>query len=97
MNKALKELLVHLLNRNYVGGKHTPEDKVLKFKARNMNREETREFYREYRLLLNQELLLKIKKRTGKGSDWHISLNPRKLCEVHELMRLDNEDENIDA
>ena len=41
---------------------------------------------KEYRDAINNHLILKIKKRTGKGSDWHISLNPRKLKELYEMI-----------
>ena len=45
------------------------------------------EFEKEYRDTINNQLILKIKKRTGKGSDWHVSLNPRKLKELYEMIR----------
>jgi hypothetical protein len=42
------------------------------------------EFDKAYKEIINQGLILRMKKRTGKGSDWHISINPKKIKEVYE-------------
>ncbi|MFH1637671.1 MAG: hypothetical protein ABIB71_04585 [Candidatus Woesearchaeota archaeon] len=43
-------------------------------------------------MAINNQLILKTKKRTGKGSDWHISLNPRNLKEVYEMIKIRRDD-----
>lgn len=85
MNKAIKALITTMLNKRIIGGKHAPEEYLLK--TRWLRKEEIKEFEKEYRQLINNQSILKIKKKTGKGSDWHISLNPRNLKELYELIR----------
>jgi len=34
----------------------------------------------------NAKIILRVKKKTGKGSNWHISLNPRKLKELYGII-----------
>jgi hypothetical protein len=77
MNPALRAILVFLLNRRYIGGKHTPEKILIKRKTQWVK--EKNEFKKEYKQIINEGFVLRCRKRTGKGSDWHISLNPRKL------------------
>jgi len=87
MNPALKAIITIMLSKKIIGSKHTPEDKLIKSKTQWLSKEEYNEFDKEYRKAINEQLILKIKKRTGKGSDWHISLNPRKLKELYEMIR----------
>lgn len=87
MNSVLKSIITSMLNKKVIGGKHTPEGKLITSKTRWLKKEEYNEFNKEYRDAINSQLILKIKKRTGKGSDWHISLNPRKLKELYEMIR----------
>lgn len=84
MNRALKALLTTMLNKKYIGGRHTPEEKLVNSKTKWLQREELVEFGMEYRQALNEWLIIRLLKRTGKGSDWHVSLNPRKLKEIYE-------------
>ena len=87
MNASLKAILVQLLNKKYIGGKHTPEDKLVKSKIKWIDKNERKQFEREYKSMINGEYILRLKKRTGKGSDWHISINPRRLREIYEMLR----------
>jgi len=86
MNNALKDLLFFMLNKNYIGGKHTPEEKAVKSKTRWLNKKEIKKFEEEYKQMINAGFFMKTKKRTGKGTDWHISLNPRKLKDLREVL-----------
>lgn len=86
MNKVLKTIFIFLLNKKYIGGRHTQEERLIKSKIKWLERTESSEFKKEYKKAINEKLLLRTKKRTGKGSDWHISLNPRRLKEVYELI-----------
>lgn len=85
-NKIIRSVLVFLLNHRYIGGKHTPEDKLIKSKTKWLPAEERKEFRKEYKRLINERHIIRSKKRTGKGFDWHISLNPRKLKEIYNLI-----------
>lgn len=86
MNKILRAVFIFLLNKRYIGGKHTPEDKVVKSKTKWADKKDLIGFDKEYKKAINEQFILKIKKRTGKGSGWHISLNPRKLKELYKLV-----------
>ncbi|MBS3122507.1 hypothetical protein J4434_06515 [Candidatus Woesearchaeota archaeon] len=86
MQETLKIILMNLLSKRYIGGKHTPEDKLIIHKTKWLKTVERKEFEREYKELINQEIILRLKKRTGKGGDWHISINPRKLRDVYDLV-----------
>jgi hypothetical protein len=87
MNPSLKAVFTAMLSKRIIGGKHIPEETMVNSKTKWLQKEELKQFETEYRDALNAQLLLRIKKRTGKGSDWHISLNPRKLKDVYELIR----------
>ena len=82
MNKAIKALLTTLLNQRKIGGNHIPEELIIGSKTRWLNKEEKRDFKKEYKELINNQTILKVKKRTGKGFDWHISLNPQSVEEA---------------
>lgn len=84
MNVALKAILRTLLSKRIIGGKHTPEDKFLKSKTKWLDGSEKKEFEKEYKEIVNERIIIREKKRTKKSSDWHISLNPRKLKELYE-------------
>jgi len=86
MNASLKAIIATMLNKRIIGGKHTPEEKIIRSKTKWLQKEEMRNFEKEYQHLVNEQAILRIKKKTGKGSDWHISLNPRKLKEIHDLI-----------
>ena len=86
INNSIKAVLTFLLNQKCIGGKHIPEKMLLKSKTRWINNYERKEFYKQYKELLNNEIILRFKKQTGKSVDWHISLNPRKLKEAYEMM-----------
>jgi hypothetical protein len=87
MNSALKAIITLMLNKKIIGGKHTPEEKLFRSKTKWLQKEEYHEFEKEYHDMLNNQMILRIKKRTGKGSDWHISLAPRKLKELYEMIK----------
>ena len=92
MQPSSKAVLQRLLIGNYIGAKHRPEQKVLKRATIRLDKDAIKIFQHEYRLMLNQSWLIRLKKRTGKGSDWHISLNPKKLQEIKDSIEGDNYD-----
>ena len=83
MQRAIKTIIFVLLNKKKIGGAHIPEDKVLK---RLRWIKDRKDFEKEYKHLVNQGYILRQKKKTGKGSDWHISLNPKHLKELYNLL-----------
>ncbi|MBU2637895.1 MAG: hypothetical protein KJ955_02895 [Nanoarchaeota archaeon] len=76
-----------MIGKEKIGGAHIPEDKVLNRTIKWSNKHERREFEKGYKAAINEGLIMRVKKRTGKGSDWHISLNPRKLKTIYEKAR----------
>ncbi|MFC1691747.1 hypothetical protein ACFL0W_06220 [Nanoarchaeota archaeon] len=88
MNAALKALLFHLINKRYIGGKHTPENQLIKSKTKWLTSQDKKSFEKAYKTIVNEGFILRIKKKTGKGSDWHICLNPRKLKELNEIIKM---------
>lgn len=92
MDENLKHFLRFLFRRRYIGGKHTPENKFIKRVSRNMRPEDSRAFDKDYKQLINGGFVIRLKKRTGKGSDWHVSLNPEKIDELSEMFDFDEDD-----
>lgn len=86
MEKSTIRLLKDLYVRRYIGGKHLPEKTALLPVTKWLNKQEYRAFEKEYRQLISEEYLIRLKKRTGKGSDWHISLNPRLLRQITDVI-----------
>lgn len=88
MNKALIALFRSLLNWWYIGEKHTPESKIIKSKIKWLCKKERKEFHKECGKEIKQNnTVIRIRKRTKKGSDWHISVNPRKIKEIIERIK----------
>ena len=83
MNEALKSLFFTLMNQKCFGGKHTPEKKIVASKIKWLDADERKCFEKEYKKAVNEGLLIKLKKRTKKGSDWHISINTRMKKELN--------------
>lgn len=86
MNKSLKAILTFLLNKRYIGAKHFPQEKLFVSRTKYLPRDEQRECERELHNLIQGEYIIQAKKRTGKGTEWHISLNPRKIQEIYEMI-----------
>ena len=77
-----------MLSKKCIGGKHTPEEKLIKSKTKWLESDEKKEFEKEYKQTINNSIILRSKKMTGKGSDWHVSLNPRRLKELYEKLSM---------
>lgn len=86
MNNATKAILLFLLNKRYISGKHFPEQKLFVSRTKYLARDEQRECEAELHDLIKKEYILRAKKRTGKSSEWHISLNPGKLQEIYGMV-----------
>ena len=82
MNDALKDVLRYLLRQKVIGGKHIPERCVINKKIMRLRLPERREFFKEYKSLINQGYIFRQKKRTGKGDEEHVSLNPEVINDM---------------
>ena len=86
---VLKTLILQKLVRsNTWGGKHTPFDFVLKgipehYRVTHKGR---RIVEQALKVLTNDEWIIILAKRTGGGSDKHVSLNPRKVSEIKKFL-----------
>ena len=89
MQKATESILLFLWNRHYIGAKHFPEKKLITSRTKWLSKKELKLFEIEYKNLVKKGYFIQLKKRTGKGSEFHISINPRKLKEFKELIEND--------
>ncbi len=83
-----KHILQRLIRANIWGGKHTPLDFVSKsvpedYRNTHKGKKALDDALKE---LVNYEWILLLSKRTGKGSEKHISLNPRKISEIKQFI-----------
>ncbi len=85
----LKKLIIQKLVRaNTWGGKHTPLDFAKNgIPEHYRNTHQGRKAVEEaLKWLVNEEWMITLSKRTGGGSDEHISLNPRKVAEIKQFL-----------
>lgn len=86
---SIKKLILQKLVRGNVwGGKHTPLDFVVKgipehYRNTHQGKKKIEKTLKE---LINEGLVSMLAKRTGSGSDIHISLNPRKVSEIKQFL-----------
>ena len=91
MNDALRDMLKEMIVSHYIGGRHIPEDRLIIRRLKLMNKHFQKEFYSEYHEYINRGFFIRLKKKTGKGTDYHISLDPGFIAEIRELVRLKDE------
>jgi hypothetical protein len=80
------QLIQEMFQKKVIGGKHLPEKKLLRSIITKLDKSSRREFLEEYKTIINNFMIIRIRKRTGKSDDWHISLNPSKIEELHKLI-----------
>ena len=85
MNKAITSLIKFLLNHNIIGAKHFPENKLIQSRIKWLNKQEQKDFKKQYKEL--KKYLIRTKKRTGKSSTYHISINPKNIKKIKELLK----------
>ncbi len=86
---AVKKLVLQKLTRaNIWGGKHTPFDFIAKGlpEKYRMTHQGQRIIKRALKELQNDQWINLEKKRTDKGSDVHISLNPKMADEILQFL-----------
>ena len=90
-----KVMLRELLKKRNIGGKHTPLDNITKnlpdeFLHDKNGKKQIAEAVKE---LVNETFVILSIKKTGKGSDVHISINPRSIAGISEFLNLKNNSE----
>jgi len=89
--KILKKLILQKLVRaNVWGGKHIPLDFVIKvvpehYRNTHQGKKAVEKTLKELR---NDELIIILTKRTGEGSDEHVSLNQKKIGEIKQFIEM---------
>ncbi len=91
MHKLLSKLLNRMLLNRIIGEKHVPEDLMIIKLIKHENKYSRKQFMDEYERLVRKGFMIRLKKRTGQKDDWHISLNPELIQEIHELVGEINE------
>lgn len=90
INRAKRFILRELIKRKKIGGSHIPLDNVIRYLPEEFLKDKRTKKIINFTLkeLVNNKMVVVLKKKTGKGSDLHISVNPRKLKEIAELLNL---------
>jgi len=88
MDGLKKLILQKLINSNTWGGKHTPLDFMVKGVPEHYrNTHQGRKVVEKaLKVLTNDGWIILLSKRTGHGSDKHVSLNPRKVSEIKQFL-----------
>lgn len=84
INACVKDLLRSLFNKHRIGGKHTEENNLFR-RIKHLPKNEQKEIIEGWKICIQQEYVLR-KISTG---EIHVSLNPRKLKEILELINKD--------
>jgi len=88
MEEVKRVLLNKLVRSRTWGGKHLPLNLLLKglptiFRASQQGKKAVEKAIKE---LEQEQIIILSEKRTGKGYDTHISLNPRKIANIQALL-----------
>lgn len=83
-----KVILRRLVNANIWGGKHTPQAFVIKGVPQRIRHtvHGRRVIKKAFKELLGDEWIRLAPKRTGRETEDHVSLNPRKVREIREFL-----------
>ncbi|MBI4453103.1 hypothetical protein HY636_00500 [Candidatus Woesearchaeota archaeon] len=81
-----RNILKVLFNRKSIGNAHFPEDLLFK-RLKNIHDKQLRKLVdEEWKKLENEGFIVRMKKKTHKGNDFHVSLNPKRIFEVKEMI-----------
>ena len=88
IDELKKHILKKLVRARVWGGKHTPLDFLTNgipehYRITHQGKKKIEETLKE---LVNAEWIFLLSKRTGGGSDEHVSLNPRKVAEIKQFL-----------
>ncbi len=81
INPHIRGLIRAMLNKHLIGGKHTEEKNILK-RVQHLPRREVKDIVRAWEMVVHAGIVLR-KKSTG---EIHVSLNPRKLEEIQDIV-----------
>ena len=81
LSENTKDIIRKLYHKKRIGGKHTEEKNCLKW-IKNLSREKHKLVLEEWQECIKEELIL----REIKTGEFHVSLNPRKLKAIHEII-----------
>lgn len=83
-----KFILRELIRKKKFGGAHTPLDNIThKLPDEFINdKKDQKEVEESIKDLANSGFIILLKKKTGKGSDLHVSINPRVLREIYSFL-----------
>lgn len=81
LSEETKRILKNLFRKKRIGGKHTEEKNCLRC-IKNLEPKKHQLVLKEWEECIQEELILK-EIKTG---EFHVSLNPRKLKEIHEII-----------
>lgn len=81
LSEETKDILRRLYRKRRIGGKHTEEKNCLRG-IKNLKPEIYKLVLKEWQECINEGLILK-EIKTG---EFHVSLNPRKIKEIHEII-----------
>jgi hypothetical protein len=82
-------ILTALMDKGKYGGAHTPLENVTHHLPDEFlhDKKGQKAIDEAVKLLSNADWIIVLKKRTGKGSDLHVSINPRAIKEIAEFIR----------
>ncbi len=93
MRKQMKKevfkraILEFLVKKGCIGGAHTPLDRVRSCTEMH-SKQDKKEFEEALEDLIRNEWVFVLNKRTGRGSDEHISINPRAMKEIAAFLNM---------
>lgn len=87
-NQVKSFILRELIRKRKIGGAHTPLENIVNNLPDELlhNKQGQKIIEKSVKELVNLEFVIVLHKRTGKGSDLHISMNPRKIKEINEFI-----------
>ena len=90
IRRAQEFILRELIKKRKIGGAHTPLDNITKNLPDEFlhQRQAAKVIERAVKELVNSGMAIILQKRTGKGSDEHISINPRAWKEIGAFLNL---------
>ena len=85
--KYKSTILEFLIKKCCIGGAHTPLDRVKS--CIDLHSKQEKKFFDDaLHELIKDGWIIALNKRTGKGSDIHLSINPKALNEIKNFLRI---------
>ncbi len=82
-------ILTALMDKGKYGGAHTPLDNITRHLPDEFmhDKKGQKAVDEAVKILNNAGWIIVLKKRTGKGSDLHVSINPKAIKDIAEFMK----------